>query len=351
MSIQKMNRILIAATAATLLFSSFSSEAIAEQPEDAWITTKAKTELLTDDLVNGIGIRVDTFDARVSLYGKVETEAQKAQAERRVRSVKGVVDVRNLLVVVPEAARKATKLEDSAIKSEVERSLKTDPGLADSSIRVKSVDKGLVLLSGKATTLTAHRRAITRARRVEGVQRVASEIESPDELADIEIWNDAKAGAVETSAFSDAWITTKAKLSLMKDAGMSPMAVHVDTEDGIVTLFGTVNSAAEKTRAAAEVANLDGVKHVTNELQIVPAAAAAGVAESDDRVTAAVRKRLDGRASLDDSNLKVETAKGVVRLTGDVASHRDHLTALTTARGTPGVTSIIDDIELQTAPM
>ncbi len=343
-----MNRILVTVAATTFLLA---THAFAEQPEDAWITTKAKTELLTDDLVNGIGIRVDTFDAHVSLYGKVATEAQRAQAEKRVRSIKGVVDVRNLLVVVPEAARKATKLEDAAIKSEVERSLKSDAGLADSSIRVKSVNKGLVVLSGNAKTLTAHRRAITRARRVDGVQRVASEIKSPDELADIEIWYDAKGDAAQKSAFSDTWITTKAKLSLMTDAGMSPMAVHVDTEDGIVTLFGTVNSQAEKTRAEAEVANLDGVKHVANELQIVPVAAAAGVAESDDRVTAAVRKRLDGRTSLDDSNLKVETAKGVVRLTGDVASHRDRMTALTTARSTPGVKSIIDDIELKSAPM
>ena len=100
--------------------------------------------------------------------------------------------------------------------------------------------------------------------RVEGVQRVASEIKSPDELADIEIWNDEKVATAETSTFSDAWITTKAKLSLMTDAGMSPMAVHVDTEDGIVTLFGTVNTQAEKTRAEADVARLDGVKHVAN---------------------------------------------------------------------------------------
>lgn len=344
-----MNRIFTTVAAATLMLS---LQAAAEQPEDAWITTKAKTELLTDGTINGLGIHVDTFDAHVSLYGKVATEAQRSQAERRVRSIKGVADVRNLLVVVPEAARKATKIEDAAIKKTVESVLASDESLADSAIRVKSVDKGLVVLSGNAKTLTAHRRAITRARRVDGVQRVASEIQSPNELADAEIWEEeGKTAATGTSGFSDSWITTKAKLTLMTDAGLSPMAVHVDTDDGVVTLFGSVSTQAERTRAEAQVGSLAGVKHVANELQVVPAAASAAVAESDERVTAAVRKRLAARTSLEDSNLEVETAKGVVHLTGEVANHRDHMTALTAARGTPGVKSIVDDIELKTAPM
>lgn len=345
-----MNRIYAAVAMATLMFS---LQATAEQPEDAWITTKAKTELLTDGTINGLGIHVDTFDAHVSLYGKVASEAQRTEAARRVRAIKGVVDVRNLLVVVPEAARKATKVEDAAIKQAVQSAIANDEGLADSAIRVKSVDKGLVVLGGNAKTLTAHRRAITRARRVEGVQRVASEIQSPNELADAEIWegDGNETASTATSGFSDTWITTKAKLSLMTDGGLSPMAVHVDTEDGVVTLFGTVNTQAERTRAEAQVGSLAGVQRVANELRVVPAAASAAVAESDERVTDAVRKRLAGRTSLNDANLEVETAKGVVHLTGDVASHRDHLTALTTVRGTPGVKSIVDDIELKTAPM
>jgi hyperosmotically inducible periplasmic protein len=335
----------IAATAAMLL----SSPAFAEQPEDAWITTKAKTELLTDDVVNGVGIHVDTFDAHVTLHGQVHTAAERAQAERRVRAIKGVVDVRNMLVVVPDAARKATKIDDAAIQQSVQLALANDDGLAGSTIKVKSVNKGVVVLSGTANTLTAHRRAITQARRVEGVQRVASEIKSPNELADSEIWDDGKTtgtpDGLKTSA-SDTWITTKAKLTLMAAPGISPMTVNVDTEDGVVTLFGTVSTPAGKALAASEISKLDGVKAVSNDLQVVPDVAAAGVAESDDRVTADVRKRIKARPSLSDSSVKVNTAKGVVRLTGTVASQRDRMTALTAARGASGVKSIIDDMTL-----
>jgi osmotically-inducible protein OsmY len=333
----------MAAIAAAL---AVSSPVLAEQPEDAWLTTKAKTELLTDDLVDGVGIHVDTFDAHVTLYGKVHTDAERAQAERRVRAIEGVADVRNLLVVVPAGTRKATQVADTAIQKAVADSLKGDAGLAGSTIRVKSVTKGVVVLSGNAKTLTAHRRAIARARRVDGVRRVASEIQSPNELADNEIWYEGKLADSGSSEFSDSWITTKAKLSLMTDPGVSPMAVNVDTEDGVVTLFGTVNTSDDKARAGKEVAKLDGVKHVANELQVVPDVAAKGVAESDDRVTAAVRKRIDARPSLVDSKVTIQTENGVVRLTGEVASQRDRLTALTVARGTLGVRSIIDDLAL-----
>lgn len=345
-SYDKAFRLGTVAIAAAMLLS---TPAFAEQPDDAWLTTKAKTELLTDDVVNGIGIHVDTIDAQVTLYGKVDSAAQRAQAERRVRAIQGVASVRNLLVVVPQADRKATKIDDAAIQNAVRLALANDDGLAGSTIKVKSVDKGVVILSGNANTLTAHRRAITSARRVDGVQRVASEIKSPSELADSEIWDDGKiTGAADgmKASSSDAWITTKAKLSLMGTPGISPISVNVDTDDGVVTLFGTVSTAGDKVLAGSEVAKIVGVKKVANELQVVPDDTAKSVAQSDDLVTAAVRKRIDARASLSDSKVKVETAKGVVRLTGEVANQRDRLTALTAARGASGVKSIIDDMTL-----
>ncbi len=334
----------VAAVAAALLLV---TPAFAEQPDDAWLTTKAKTVLLTDDLVNGVGIHVDTFDAHVTLHGKVSSEAEKAQAEQRVRAIDGVVDVRNLLAVVPQPERKATAIADDAIKIAVQTALKNDGALAQSSIQVKSVNQGVVVLSGDAKTLSAHRRAIAKARRVDGVRRVASEIQSPNEFADHEIWNDGKQAGVKDDGYSDGWITTKAKLSLMTDPGISPIGVNVDTEDGVVTLFGTVNTAADKERAAREVKKIDGVLRVENELQVVPDVAAAGVAESDDLITAAVRKRLDARPSLADSELHVATENGVVRLTGKAASQLDRINALTVARGTRGVRSIIDDLQLR----
>ena len=80
------------------------------------------------------------------------------------------------------------------IQKNVANVLERDAALKNSSIKVKSVNKGTVILSGKANSLTAHQRALADARSVEGVRKVASEIQSPNELADKEIWNEEPAG-------------------------------------------------------------------------------------------------------------------------------------------------------------
>ena len=67
--------------------------------DDAAITTKVKTKLFQDDLLNGFAISVQTFSGKVTLIGAVDTSSQKELAESRARSVAGVVGVNNLLDV------------------------------------------------------------------------------------------------------------------------------------------------------------------------------------------------------------------------------------------------------------
>jgi hyperosmotically inducible protein len=67
--------------------------------DDATITTKVKTKLFQDDLLDGFAISVQTFSGKVTLIGAVDTSSQKGLAESRARSVIGVVGVNNLLEV------------------------------------------------------------------------------------------------------------------------------------------------------------------------------------------------------------------------------------------------------------
>jgi len=147
----------------------------AGQP-DVWVTTKARIALLTADDVSVTAVNVDTVDGNVTLHGKVKTEAEKGRAEAAVRGVEGVKSVKNLLQVVPEAFRDSVKVADEAIKDKVQATLKADPSLEG--VKVASVNNGVVLLSGKTSTLGTKLRAIERAWEVSGVQRVASEIEA-----------------------------------------------------------------------------------------------------------------------------------------------------------------------------
>lgn len=66
---------------------------------DASISTAVQTKLTSDSVANFPRIDVDTERGVVSLNGVVETEAQRARAERLARQVDGVIRVNNNLQI------------------------------------------------------------------------------------------------------------------------------------------------------------------------------------------------------------------------------------------------------------
>ncbi|HTO09594.1 MAG TPA: BON domain-containing protein [Myxococcota bacterium] len=331
---------------ALALFAAGPSRAAMERP-DAWITTKVKISLLTTENVPSNAINVDTVDGRVTLHGIVSTDAEKAKAEEVARKIEGVRTVNNLLQVVPSSRKEAVKVADADLQKHVETVLSRDAALSDSSIKVASVHDGVVLLSGDAKTLSAHRRALADARAVPGVKNVSSEIQSPDKVGDEELsTSGADKGSSMKSAAYDAWITAAAKTRLLATSDVPALDINVDTDHEVVTLFGSVPSETSKKLAENEVKKVDGVKAVKNELQVVPQSMAKAVQETDDSLQKSIDDQLESRSELKDASIDVEVSKGVARLTGSVASQSDRLLALATARGVPGVRSVIDELKV-----
>jgi osmotically-inducible protein OsmY len=149
--------------------------AVADSP-DTWITTKAKLALLTADDVSVTDVNVDTANGNVTLHGKVKSEGEKQRAEAAVKGIEGVKGVKNLLQVVSEGAQKSVEVADDRIEDTIENSLDADPLTKD--VEVSSVNKGVVLLSGKTDTLAAKLKAVEAAWKVDGVKRVSSQIET-----------------------------------------------------------------------------------------------------------------------------------------------------------------------------
>jgi hyperosmotically inducible periplasmic protein len=324
--------------------------AFADTP-DAWVTTKIKLALLTTEGVGSNDVNVDTVDGHVTLHGTVASQQEKAKAEQAARGIEGVTEVRNMLVVVAPSRQEAVEASDAQIKDKVEAALKDDRSLADSDIDVESVNKGVVVLSGTAASLTDHLNAVADARRVSGVKQVASEIKSPDKLSDNEIWRDTK-GAAENAAttttetMSDMWITSAAKVRLIANDQTPANQINVDTSNGVVTLFGIVPSDASKRSAEADVAKVSGVKKVRNELQVVPAGEQKAVKANDSDIKERINSKFE-KGITDDDDINVEVKDGVVRLTGEVERQTDRLRALTLARSTDGVRSVVDELQVR----
>jgi hypothetical protein len=71
---------------------------------------------------------------------------------------------------------------------------------------------------------------------------------------------------------SDADITAKVKLALMMRDGLNSLTISVKTQMGVVTLSGSVASAAQSQLAQELALAVDDVSQVNNQLTVVSAA-------------------------------------------------------------------------------
>ncbi len=70
------------------------------------------------------------------------------------------------------------------------------------------------------------------------------------------------------SAAGDATLTAKVKAKFLADTSISGLKIDVDTKNDVVTLSGTVPTAAEKRHAVEVARATDGVKSVVDNLKV-----------------------------------------------------------------------------------
>ena len=66
----------------------------------------------------------------------------------------------------------------------------------------------------------------------------------------------------------DARTTSKVKTAIYNEPELKVMSIHVATEEGVVTLSGTVKSRAERSKAIQVARKVEGVKQVKNDLTV-----------------------------------------------------------------------------------
>lgn len=328
-----------------------STPASALDRPDGWITLKVKTRLLTKGGMDGTDINVDTNEGRVTLHGTVSSEAERMRVVEEARHTEGVLEVSDLLAVVPEGAEARTKAHDDGISRQVVRRLKTG-GRPLAEVHVKSVHNGKVLLTGETPSEHDRLEAITLAGSTPGVREVGSNVEVDgqgdsglsESLESID-WSTEGEDRSWSSATVDSWITTKTKIRLLSDPDLPGTGINVDTRQGYVTLFGVVDDRRTAALAEREALDVDGVAGVRNHLQVVAHERQKANATRDSQIAKRIEARLEGQPGLSDVSVEVEG--GAVRLTGTVPSHERQLRALRRVRTTAGVSIVINDVRVQ----
>jgi hyperosmotically inducible protein len=165
-------------------------------------------------------------------------------------------------------------------------------------------------------------------------------------------------------AQSDSGITSSVKSKLVADDIVKARNISVDTQDRVVTLTGTVQSATEESRAIEIARNTSGVADVVDKMSVASAEPGAapttgldaapttsvGGAISDAAITSDVRARLLADADVNRQNIDVDTRDRVVTLSGTVANAAQKSRAAELAGKADNVVRVEDNLLVQSTP-
>jgi len=87
-----------------IIFSILLAACAEKRIDDAMLTARIKTQMVTDGRVSPTRVNVDTLNGDVTLKGEVPAQEEKDAAAEVARGVEGVRSVNNQIIVNPAAA-------------------------------------------------------------------------------------------------------------------------------------------------------------------------------------------------------------------------------------------------------
>lgn len=163
---------------------------------------------------------------------------------------------------------------------------------------------------------------------------------------------------------SDPGITTAVKAKLAADDMVKAYRIDVDTKDRVVTLSGEVDTAAAHAKAVELARGTDGVTSVVDQLRVsagvtppgglddaaqrkaAEGGAVAADATGDAALTTKVKSKFLADTAVAGLRIDVDTKDGVVTLTGRVPNAAEKARAVSMARETDGVKSVVDHLTI-----
>lgn len=238
------------------LQSAFQS--VKESSGDAATTAKVRTALLVSKNVSAFDIKVETRQGAVTLTGQVPSEEIKAVAGAIAQDTSGVKQVHNDLAINPSAERNPEmerltgRVADLEIKTIIADALLKNTELRDQRIEAQ-VSKRAVTLSGTVETATQKQAAEQTAWQVAGVQGVNN---------NLTVTGTQQA----TPETADEKLARRVEFELYSTKAVSLKTAQIRSQNGTVTLTGSVPSRAEKLLAEKIAERVEGVRKIVNKL-------------------------------------------------------------------------------------
>ena len=138
----------------------------------------------------------------------------------------------------------------------------------------------------------------------------------------------------------DGVVTAKVKSALLADPDVKSFDLKVETRKGEVMLSGFVGNLAQAERAILVARGVEGVKDVTNKMDLKDGAATVGNTVDDGIITAKIKAALLTDPNIKSLDIAVVTSKGEAQLSGFVNNQNQIDRATELARAVDGVKAV-----------
>ena len=252
-----VRRTLVPALAAVLFFipqtvvAPHSAVVAAQDAQDTQIQADVMNKALNKSKFKDVKATVQ--NGIVNLTGTVDVYDTKADADKRVHRIKNVKGVENEIEVA------GPEIPDNVLQDKLIKAISYDRvgygTTAFNAIGV-SVQNGVVTLSGTAYGPVDADSAVAVAANTKGVKDVVNDIQ----VDPVSPMDDRIRIAVFRSVYGFP--------SLNKYAIDPAKPIRISVQNGNVTLYGVVDSQADKDAAGIRANSVPGVFHVTNNLVV-----------------------------------------------------------------------------------
>ena len=235
----------------------------ARQEAQIWTTYALSPYLRANDL------KVSVQGDKATLSGKVEDGVSKDLAKQIALGVNGIRDVDNQIVIqegyvpMPVYATERSygeAIDDATITATVKSKLMWSKHADGLSSNVET-RRGKVTLTGTANSGAAKDLAGRLATNTRGVTGLDNRMTVT--TAKLGMTDSVKGATKEAGKdIADSWITTKVKSTYLYSSNIDGTDIAVNTDKGVVTLSGKVDSGAERALAIELAQNVRGVKSV-----------------------------------------------------------------------------------------
>ncbi len=222
---------------------------------DDRIASSAQKSYVFKTYLKGDDIKIQSMDGVVTLTGTVSEEYHKSLAQETVAGLPGVKSVDNRLEI---KGAPPTANSDAWLRDKVKVTLLFHRSVSASTTEV-DVKDGIVTLRGDAASQAQKELTTEYAKDVEGVKGVNNEMT---------VTNTLKKKRTVGEKIDDASITAQVKMTLLYHRSTSALKTKVETNSGVVTLYGKASNVAELDLATKLANDVNGVKGVKNLMTI-----------------------------------------------------------------------------------